>query len=108
MGQALSQCLGEQPQQGQQGPWGQQGQAEGLSQKVMQLEGENAALRQQLAALQQSGMQMPQQAPPPPSQSQFPPEVLFFPDPALPCRNGANCHRGASCTYAHGPTRYAL
>ncbi|GBF99930.1 MT associated signaling phospholipase D [Raphidocelis subcapitata] len=30
-------------------------------------------------------------------------EVLFFPDPAMPCRNGKGCRRN-NCTYAHGDT----
>ena len=30
-------------------------------------------------------------------------ECLFWPDPALPCRNGANCRR-QNCTYAHQAT----
>ena len=34
-------------------------------------------------------------------------EVLFFPDPAMPCRatmRGQQCRRGAQCEYAHQPT----
>ena len=34
-------------------------------------------------------------------------QVLFFPDPAMPCRatmRGQQCRRGAQCEYAHQPT----
>jgi len=30
-------------------------------------------------------------------------EALFFPDPAMPCRNGKSCRR-SNCTYAHENT----
>ena len=34
-------------------------------------------------------------------------DVLFFPDPAMPCKYGAACRRGARCAYSHERTSLA-